>query len=281
MWVALLVAIVPGIAVAEEGADQESKSKPDAAELAARLANPADTPSSFSFNWDFVEYQGNLPGAGGQRGHTLSLQPVIPLSLEGGKKFFIRPLIPWLIKQPAFDPASGSFEDKTELGDIGTELAWGGVEKNGLLWLLGGQVTLPTATDDAVGLDQWTLGPEVVVGYTSKHLIVGGIFNHRWSVWGRNDPGTSVTGGQYFVIIPFLDGTWQIQSTPTWSYNHNPKGDENLTFPVGGGISKTLRLGDMTWKFAAQYWHYLQQSDRFGQDQQLRFTITPVIDLPF
>jgi hypothetical protein len=139
---------------------------------------------------------------------------------------------------------------------------------------------MPTATDDAVGLDQWTLGPEVVFGYVSKRLIVGSIFNHRWDVWGKNK-STSVTGGQYFVIVPIFDGTWQLVSAPTWSYNHNPKGDENLTFPVGGGIAKTLQIGDMTWKFQAQYWHYLQQSDFFGQDQQLRLTVTPVINLPF
>jgi hypothetical protein len=94
----LLIAAAPGIAAAEDAPEPEPKTKESAAETAQRLANPADQPANMTFNFDFVEYQGNLPDAGGQRGWSLSAQPVIPVPVAGGRKVFIRPLIPILFQ---------------------------------------------------------------------------------------------------------------------------------------------------------------------------------------
>lgn len=73
---------------------------------------------------------------------------------------------------------------------------------------------------------------------------------------------------------------WQIQAQPTWSYNHNAEKDQELTLPVGIGISKTTMLGGTPWEFGIQYWHYVKQADTFGPQSQIRITITPVINLP-
>ena len=69
--------------------------------------------------------------------------------------------------------------------------------------------------------------------------------------------------------------------TPTFSYNHNaPDGDE-LTFPLGIGVSKTVVWGGKPWKLNLQYWKYIEKPDDFGPDFQIRFTATPVIPLPW
>jgi len=50
---------------------------------------------------------------------------------------------------------------------------------------------------------------------------------------------------------------------------------------VGIGISQTLILGGRPWKFGIQYWHYIESPDVFGPDYQIRFTVSPVVKLPW
>ena len=51
--------------------------------------------------------------------------------------------------------------------------------------------------------------------------------------------------------------------------------------PIGIGVAKTAIFGKTPWKFALQYWHYLESPDSFGPDYQVRFSVTPVIPLPW
>ncbi len=57
---------------------------------------------------------------------------------------------------------------------------------------------------------------------------------------------------------------------------------EELTLPVGGGLSKTIITeSGMPWKFSAQVWYFASQPDAFGPEWQLRLSISPVIKLPW
>ncbi|RHW75679.1 hypothetical protein [Colwellia sp. RSH04] len=151
---------------------------------------------------------------------------------------------------------------------------------NGLVAVAGVVGSLPTATDDALGFDQYLLGPEIALGYVQKKYVIGALFSHQWDIAGENSYDTNITGGQYFYTVNLKEG-WQVQAQPTWSYNHNGESSNKLTFPVGVGISKTMILGGSPWKFGVQYWHYVEQADEFGPDFQIRLSITPVITLPW
>ena len=269
-------------------AEEPSKgSGPSAQEIAEKLADPNATLGFLSTNLDFIRYQGDLPGASGESAWKLSLQPSLPYPLAKDTNLFVRPLIPIVLDQPVpvvFDGPvfqENRFESRgVELGDIGFDAAIGKTLSNGTV-LFGGIVgTLPTATDDDIGLDQWLLGPEVFVGKTTSWGFVGALFTHQWDVAGDDDFSTSITGGQYFYTIN-LGNAWQIQAQPTWSYNWEAGGGDRWTFPLGIGVSKTVIIGATPVKFNLQGWYYVATPDTFGPEFQIRLAITPVVPLPW
>jgi hypothetical protein len=53
------------------------------------------------------------------------------------------------------------------------------------------------------------------------------------------------------------------------------------TFPLAIGLSRTVILGGRPWKFGMQYWYYAASPDLFGPAQQIRFSVSPVVALPW
>ena len=249
-------------------------------DIARELANPNTVLGTLGFNLDYVTYKGDLPGASDQTSTRLTFQPALPYPISKDVNFFLRPAVPIVISQDV--PGIGGFENKgVELGDISFDAALGKSLPGGYV-VVGGVVgTLPTATDDALGLDQWLLGPEVALGKVSKWGVLGLLVSHQWDVAGEDSFSTSITGGQYFYTYNLSNG-WQISSSPTFSYNHKAaSGQEAWTLPVGVGVSKTTILSGRPWKFGVQYWQFVKQADAFGPDWELRFTVTPVVSLPW
>jgi hypothetical protein len=252
---------------------------PTAAEMAEKLANPTTALASLTSNFDFTEYTGDLPQAGNQRGWKYIFQPVFPFPQKNGANLLFRPAVPILFKQPVF--GNGEFSDETELGDIGFDLVYGGTHrKTGILFTAGVAGSLPTATSDDVGSDQWQLGPELLVGIARPWGVVGVLVNHQWDIFGNDDRDVDLTSGQYFYAFPIFDRSWQIAAGPSWSYNHELDG-EKWTLPVGTGLAKTTMIGNRVWKFSVQYWYYVKQPDAFGAQHTIRFTVTPVVDVPW
>jgi hypothetical protein len=70
---------------------------------------------------------------------------------------------------------------------------------------------LPTATNGALGRDQWLLGPEGLLAWVQPWGAVGVLATHQWDVGGTNAYSTSVTSGQYFAVLN-LGGGWQLRS---------------------------------------------------------------------
>jgi len=120
----------------------------------------------------------------------------------------------------------------------------------------------PTTTDDALGTGQWLLGPEALVAVVGSWGAIGGLVTHSWRVGGE-EGDTSITGGQYFYTVNLDDG-WQLFGQPTFSFNHNGAEGDQLSFPVGGGLSKTSILGTTPMKFGIQYWYYVASPNTFG-----------------
>jgi len=234
-------------------------------------------------NFDYISYDGNLPGASEQSVFKMTFQPSLPYPLGGGTNFFVRPAIPVIFSQPVPN-ADGGFDSRdVELGDIGYDASFGfsfnsDAGTNVLIAGLAG--TIPTATDKSVGLDQWLLGPEIGVAMVRKWGVLVGLVSHQWDFAGEDSYDTSLTGGQYGYIFNVKNG-WQILGTPTFSYNHNADSDNALTFPVAIGVAKTAIINGRPWKMSAQYWNYIESPDDFGPKHQFRVTIGPVVSLPW
>ena len=252
---------------------------PSASEVAAALSNPNTTMGTMNTLFDFVAYDGDLPDAGSQNAFRATFQPSLPYPLSDTTNLFVRPLIPIIFSQDV--PTADGFESKgIDLGDIGFDVFLAKNLAGG--FVVGGGVvgTLPTATNDALGLDQWLLGPEVLVAKVSKWGVLGLLATHQWDVAGGDGDGTSITGGQYFYTINLKDG-WQINGAPVYSYNHKATSGNAWTFPIAVGVAKTTMIGGRPWKFNLQYWHYVVSPDTFGPNHQIRIGISPVVEFPW
>lgn len=260
-------------------AEDDSSGSGSASEVARELANPNTSLGFFAFPVDYISFQGDLPGSGDQEALRISAQPSLPYPLGKNTNFFLRPLIPIIIKQPVFN--GSDFDDSdTELGDIGFDMAIGTGFANGVQLIGGLAGTLDTATNNDVGRGQTLLGPEAFLGQKTSWGFYGLLVTHQWDVAGDDDFDTSITAGQYFFTYDLQDA-WQIQMQPTWSYDHEADSDDAWTLPVGIGVSKTIIAGKTPLKFSLQYWHYIETPDTFGPDYQVRFQIAPVVPLPW
>jgi hypothetical protein len=234
---------------------------------------------TMSLLFDGIAYDGDLPDAGSQRAFRATFQPSLPYPLSDTTNLFVRPLIPVILSQDV--PTADGFESVGfNLGDIGFDASIARSLSGG--YVVGGGLvgTLPTATDDALGLDQWLLGPEVLVAKVAKWGVLGLLVSHQWDVAGGDGNPTSITGGQYFYTINLKNG-WQLNGAPVFSYNHNAASGNAWTVPIAIGVAKTKIIGGRPWKFNLQYWQYVVSPDTFGPHYQIRIGISPVVALPW
>lgn len=253
---------------------------PSAAEVAAALSDPNTNMGTMNVQFDYIGYDGNIPGAGSASATRMLFQPSLPYKLTDTTNLFIRPAIPVIFSQDVPQQGGGFRAEGVDLGDISFDASLAKSLPNGMVLLGGLAGTLPTATNDSLGLDQWLLGPEAAVAMVRPWGVLGVLVSHQWDVAGEDDFDTSITGGQYFYAFNLKDG-WQINASPTFSYNHKASSGNKTTFPLGIGVSKTTFIGGRPYKFGLQYWHFVESPDSFGPDFQLRFTVSPVIKLPW
>ncbi|MEP3390615.1 MAG: hypothetical protein ABJO02_20650 [Reichenbachiella sp.] len=276
---------------------QEEGSETSAAEMAKQLANPNATLGQMLVPIDFIRYNGDINDAG-QTGMVFNFQPSLPIPLSDGLNLYVRPLIPVYLSQPVLG-ASG-FEKKAGFGNISADIAVGKTWPSKWITLVGVFGGFPTASNDALRASQVTLGPEFMVAKLTNFGAVGLILSQAWGLGDPSDPDASsstvlpddiwlatddpasanITAGQYFYTINLKNG-WQINATPTYAYNHNGTDGNKFTFPLGTGAQKVLKAGKMPLRLGMQYWYYIASPDAFGPAHQIRFTIAPVVPLPW
>jgi len=254
---------------------------PSAQDIAAQLSNPNTTLGTMNTLFDYVAFDGDLPSASSQSAFRGTFQPSLPYPVSKTTNLFVRPAIPVIFSQDVPNMSGGFDSEGLDLGDISFDALLAKTLPSIGAVLGGGVVaTLPTATEDALGLDQWLLGPEVIGAIVRKWGVLGLLVTHQWDVAGEDDFSTSITAGQYFYTFNLGNG-WQFNGSPTFSYNHKANSDNAWTLPVAVGFAKTTLINGRPWKFGLQYWYYVKSPDVFGPDFQIRLSISPVVKLPW
>jgi hypothetical protein len=273
---ALVFRITEGMALAGRvpATQKGGAGQPSAEEVAAKLANPNTPLASLTFKLQFRTFDGDLPGANDENGTTLLLQPSFPFPLANGDVVFFRPAIPVQIDFPVFDPNSLTFDSESGLDDIAFDLAYGRTTKTGLI-LAGGLIaSLPTATDDALGTDRFTLGPEFLIGKLTKKYVVGAFPNHQWDVGGSGDKDINLTTAQlFYTYLP--GGGWNVGTTPILSYDHE---SNDWTIPLNFTFGKTIIWNGRPWKLSAELNYFVEQPDAFGPEWLIGFNVAPVVE---
>jgi hypothetical protein len=74
-----------------------------------------------------------------------------------------------------------------------------------------------------------------------------------------------------------LPDQWQIGTAPNILIDWKADGDNKLTLPVGLGVGKLFNIGGLPIKFILEGQYAVIHPDDFGQEWNIRFTVTPVL----
>jgi len=139
---------------------------------------------------------------------------------------------------------------------------------------------LPSSQDLSESIDQYQLGPEVALGKVTSWGVYGAWFKHLTRVSGEDAWDTNMTSLKIFFAYGLGNG-WQVFSNPEIEYDWEAESDNKLFLPIGGGISKTTRIGKVPLKLEFEIQKYLVSPDSIGPDWLFTFSFTPAFRIPF
>jgi len=179
--------------------------------------------------------------------YVLNVQPVIPFNLSDEWNLITRIIMP-IINQPNLSPSFGGLVPSTTgtgLGDFNPSFFFSPAKPGELIWGVGPTFTLPTATDRDLGAGKWSMGPTGVALRMHGPWVYGVLINNQWSVAGWGDKTVNLMLLQWFLNYNF-PGAFYLTTSPIITANWKAaRGGDVWTVPLGGGIGKLFRLGDV------------------------------------
>ena len=214
----------------------------DSADLAKQLSNPVSSLIS-------VPFQFNIDQDIGPEDDTrvlLNVQPVVPISLNDNWNLISRTIVP-------LSSTGGGRPDG--LGDIVQSVFISPKEPtaSGWIWGTGPVFLVPTASDEALGLEKWAAGPTAVALKQQNGWTYGALANHLWSFAGEDDrPDVNATFLQPFLSYTNAGATTfylNTESTYDWE-------SESWSVPVNFGVNQVFSAGSqlMQLGIGSGYW---------------------------
>ncbi|MHC5026407.1 MAG: neuromedin U [Planctomycetota bacterium] len=239
------------------------------------LAAAAQNPIASSISVPFENTLRFHSGVDDETSYVLNFQPVIPVKLNDEWNLINRPIIPIMYVPGFVDGIPGiggepaGFDDAFGLGDINYTAFLSPSNSEGLIWGLGPSLTLPTATDDALGSGKWSAGPSFVGLVIRKPVLAGVLVRHIWSFAGDSDRrSVNQSMLQPFINYNLEDG-WYLMTAPVFTYDW--AADSNRwSIPLGGGVGRLMTWGDQPVNMNLQLYYDLEHTDT-SSDFQLKF----------
>lgn len=255
----IAAAFGPPLAVAQ----QSPAPAADADALAKQLANPVASLVSvpLQFNWD-TGYAND-----GER-WLLNVQPVIPVTLNEDWNLISRTILPVIHQSDVGGDGSDS-----GIGDITQSLFFSpkAPTAGGWIWGAGPAFLLPTASDDALGTEQWAIGPTaVVLKQTEDGWTYGALANYLVSVAGDDDRADV----DAMFLQPFLAKALGRGRTATINFESTYDFERDAwTVPLNLTYSQVTKVGGQLVSFAVGGRAYLERPTG-GPDWGVRFVVT-------
>jgi hypothetical protein len=193
--------------------------------------------------------------------YNLNIQPVVPFELNPNLSLIARTIIP-VIDQPSFAPPAmcagpAGCGSTFGIADIQEQLYFGPKTKPGaLIWGAGPLFQFPSASPGVLGAGKWAAGPAAAALVMPGHIVTGILVTQLWSFAGQaNRPNVDAGLFQPFFNYNLKNG-WALSTAPIvtvdWSAAQN-----KWAVPLGGGVSRTFKLGDQLMSVSAVYYTYV------------------------
>ncbi len=199
----------------------------------AQANNPLASSKSLGLqNYYIGDFTDAQDGAIGEYGNQTWLRYAQPFTV-GDTNWILRASLP-VNHFPSFD------DHTTGLGDANIFAAYLFDTGNPTLSFgLGPQLTMPTATDDALGSEQWSAGlVNVFFNGSSPKFQYGYLLSWQHSFAGNKERNEVNIGAfQPFAFYQLGDG-WYLRSTPVMVYNFE---NDTYDIPIGLGAGKVVK----------------------------------------
>jgi hypothetical protein len=242
---AIIVAAAPSFAqssseTTESGTPSPAPSAaavPAASEDKEKALHDAQNPIANTIS---VPFQNNTYFTAGplhKTANVLIIEPVIPMKLNEDWNVIGRYITP-IEYVPRVSPDQGS---EFGLGNLQPEFYLSPAHSGSVIWGVGPKLYLPTATNQALGINRMGGGPAAVALTIQGHWVAGLIANNVWAGSGKERVNQmtlnpfvdyNMKNGWYFVSAPVITSNWVAKSSDRW------------TVPLGGGIGRMFKIGD-------------------------------------
>ncbi len=153
----------------------------------------------------------------------------------------------------------------------------------GKLFLAAGPAMIfPSASEDILGQGKWQAGPAVAVGFLTEHWRLG-LFPQQWWSYAGDDhrPSVSQMNLQYFLYYAPTP-EWEIGMSPNMFVNWNAASGNQVSFPVGLGVSHLFNIGPLPVSMGIELTYaVVHPSDLPGSRWDIRFTLMPLLPAPW
>ena len=252
------------------------------AEIGHKLSDPTSNVWALFTEFDLSFSDGDVNTGNPKVGGDMNFQPVLPIPLYGeGKdqwKILARPSIPIIFSNPV-PTGSNSFNHPGGLGDSILPLPLVPPTGNWLLGL-GPTFLFPTATKDALGREQFGIGPAAIIGWKNKHTTLGVFPQYFFKIGSIGDqadkPDASFGELLYFAYWNLPDA-WQVGMNPVITYDHKATSGNRWNVPVGLLVAKTTAIGKRPVKFQLGFEYSVVSQDDFGKRFMIKLNVIPVI----
>lgn len=265
---------------AEPATDEPSLAEMSLEEVSRRLDNPLTKLWSLTLQENFSINEGDRVN-GNVNSNNLLFQPFLPVPIGERWMLTLRPVLPIVTNNILTPESDDPIGRSTGLGDIQVLTLMGPDRGDGLVFGLGLTTRFPSATGDSFGQGKYQIGPAGMLFYMGRPWVAGLLVQHWESVAGDDQRNTVSRTDVQYVIRRSLPRAWSIGMGPTLTVDWNASSGNKVTFPIGLGLTKTVRLGRMPMKLRVEPQYSLVRPDDFGTTWNIRLQVTPVVQNPF
>jgi len=220
----------------------------------------AKNPFPNETNVQFI-YDANLGvGAHDKTQHVLTVQPLIPFSINEDWNLITRTIAP-VISQPPAAAGEGWINGP---GDVQISAFLSPAKGDNFVWGVGPVFQIPTATNDGLGQGKWAAGPTAAALWFGEQWSFGGLINNVWSFAGDHArPAVNQMQFQPQINYNFKSNPDRYLSfSPVITANWKESGGERWTVPVSLGIGQLVKIGKQSVNFqATAFYNVVKPSD--------------------